>query len=153
MNDPINHPEHYTGIKCQATVDGQPLRVSLECIDVIEALGLTYHLGNVLKYLWRAGRKDDAAQDLRKARWYLDRHCARGGATTPSAQTDNSHAVGLLMQQNHVLHMALKNALSLLDQYNPQASFQKDHAAFTIIKAREMLREVMTVPDGRRDAK
>ena len=51
----------------------------LECIDVIETLGLPYHLGNVLKYLWRAGRKDAAKEieDLSKARWYLDRHIQR----------------------------------------------------------------------------
>jgi hypothetical protein len=58
----INHPPHYK-------VNG------MECIDVIEALGLGYHLGNVLKYMWRAGRKLDTEMliDLQKAKWYLDR--------------------------------------------------------------------------------
>lgn len=70
MTDPIDHPPHY------AAADG------LECIDVIESLGLGFHLGNCLKYLWRAGRKGDAVEDLRKARWYLDREIQRreGGA-------------------------------------------------------------------------
>lgn len=63
-SDMVNHPPHYA-------VGG------LECIDVIESLGLGYHLGQVLKYLWRAGRKGDALEDLKKARWYLDREIAR----------------------------------------------------------------------------
>lgn len=62
--DPVNRPEHYT-------------RGGIECIDVIEALGLGYHLGNAMKYLWRAGHKADALEDLKKARWYLDREIER----------------------------------------------------------------------------
>jgi hypothetical protein len=64
--DPVNHPSHYA-------VNG------LECIDVIESLGLGFHLGNALKYLWRAGRKDKAktVEDLKKARFYIDREIAR----------------------------------------------------------------------------
>ena len=62
--DPVNRPEHYT-------------RGGIECIDVIEALGLGYHLGNALKYLWRCGHKADALEDLKKARWYLDREIER----------------------------------------------------------------------------
>lgn len=63
MSDPVNRPDHYR-------VNG------LECIDVIEALGLGFHLANVMKYVWRAGRKDKAKtlEDLKKARFYLDRH-------------------------------------------------------------------------------
>ena len=45
----------------------------LECIDVIEALGLNFHLATAFKYLWRAGRKGSAVEDVKKARWYLDR--------------------------------------------------------------------------------
>ena len=61
MTDPVNHPSHY-----QAN--------GLEAIDVIEAFELPYHLGNVVKYVLRAGRKNDSPEeDLRKARWYLDR--------------------------------------------------------------------------------
>lgn len=64
--DIVNHPPHYkTG--------------GFECLDVIEALGLDYHLGNCLKYLWRAGRKgggEKLVEDLKKARFYLDRKIA-----------------------------------------------------------------------------
>lgn len=61
--DAVNHPAHYT-------------RGGLECITVIEALNLPFHLGNTLKYIWRAGHKDDALilQDLKKAQWYLNRY-------------------------------------------------------------------------------
>lgn len=62
-SDPVN-PAHYR-------VGG------VECIDVIEAWGLGYHLGNAVKYICRAGRKGDAAEDLRKARWYIDREIGR----------------------------------------------------------------------------
>jgi hypothetical protein len=60
MKDMVNKPPHYT--------DG-----GMEVIDFIEAKRLDYHLGNVVKYITRAGKKDDELQDLQKARWYLDR--------------------------------------------------------------------------------
>lgn len=59
----VDHPEHYS----------HPSGV--ECIDVAEHLG--FNLGNTLKYIWRAGRKDALIQDLEKARWYLDREITR----------------------------------------------------------------------------
>jgi len=61
--DPVNHPSHYTF-------------GSIEVIDAIEDWELPYHLGNVVKYVARAGRKDQAKtiEDLKKARWYLDRY-------------------------------------------------------------------------------
>jgi hypothetical protein len=60
--DVINNPAHYT--------DG-----GIETIDYIEAKGLGYHLGNVVKYVSRAGKKDPSQniEDLRKAQWYLSR--------------------------------------------------------------------------------
>ena len=45
----------------------------LEAINVIEAFDLGFCLGNAIKYILRAGKKDDKAQDLRKAIWYLHR--------------------------------------------------------------------------------
>lgn len=60
MSDPIN-PSHYKSA------------AGIEVIDVIEAFGLDYHRGNVLKYLLRAGRKGDALTDLRKCEWYIRR--------------------------------------------------------------------------------
>lgn len=58
--DPINNPSHYT-------------RGGVETIDAIEAWQLNYRLGNVVKYVSRAGHKGDAIEDLEKAAWYLAR--------------------------------------------------------------------------------
>jgi len=59
--DKVNHPAHYKSPN------------GLESIDVIEAFDLNFRLGNVVKYILRAGRKDDRKQDLQKALWYLER--------------------------------------------------------------------------------
>jgi hypothetical protein len=61
--DPVNHPPHYT-------------RGKHEPIDVIEDWQLGFHLGNAVKYISRAGYKDPdkTIEDLKKARWYIDRH-------------------------------------------------------------------------------
>lgn len=64
--DPVNHPEHYQS-------DG-----GIECIDAIRAaLGLegfvSHCRGTAIKYAWRAGKKAEHAEDLRKAAWYLTR--------------------------------------------------------------------------------
>lgn len=61
VKETINHPEHYGG----DTV--------YETIKVIEAWKLDFHLGNAVKYISRAGNKDDFESDIRKAIWYLER--------------------------------------------------------------------------------
>ena len=63
-HDPVNHPGHYTS---------NPSGV--ECIQVAEHFN--FNLGNVIKYVWRSGQKGDALEDLKKARWYLNREIAR----------------------------------------------------------------------------
>lgn len=65
MSDVVNHPPHYKSPS------------GIEAIDVIEGFGLGFHLGNVVKYVLRTGRKDHPLQELRKSRWYLDREIAR----------------------------------------------------------------------------
>ena len=48
----------------------------VECIQVTEHM--SFNLGNLVKYVWRAGLKtDDPLDDLNKAKWYLDREIAR----------------------------------------------------------------------------
>lgn len=69
--DPVEHPAHYTG---------HPSGV--ECITVTEHMG--FCLGNAIKYIWRADLKADALEDLRKARWYLDREIARRDGGHPA---------------------------------------------------------------------
>jgi hypothetical protein len=60
----VNNPEHYGG-----------KQNTYEAIKVIEAWDLNFHLGNVVKYISRAGKKDKnkLKEDLEKAKWYLDR--------------------------------------------------------------------------------
>lgn len=61
--DNVNHPKHYT--------EGR----KYEPIEVIEDWKLDFCLGNALKYISRAGRKDETKtiEDLEKAKWYIDR--------------------------------------------------------------------------------
>lgn len=67
VDDDVNHPGHY-----QSDTD------KIEVIDVIEAFKLNFNLGNVIKYVLRAGKKGENVQmemlkDLSKALWYLNR--------------------------------------------------------------------------------
>lgn len=61
----IDHPDHYGG------------DTTYEAIKVIEAWGLGFSLGNVLKYVARTDKKGDPLENLEKARWYLDREIER----------------------------------------------------------------------------
>lgn len=64
-NDNVNHPSHYTYGK-------------VECIDAIETATTnligpeSFLTGQVIKYMWR-WRHKNGAEDLKKARWYLNR--------------------------------------------------------------------------------
>lgn len=59
-NDPVNHPLHYTDHPS-----------GIECIQITEHMG--FCLGNAIKYIWRADLKNDAIEDLEKAKWYIER--------------------------------------------------------------------------------
>lgn len=65
MSCSINSPKHYTF-------------GSIETISVIEDWKLGFHLGNAVKYISRAGKKDAAKtiEDIDKAIWYLNRYKA-----------------------------------------------------------------------------
>lgn len=67
----INSPRHYTSLGAKCSSCGHPI----ECIDVTERFSFT--IGNAIKYLWRAGLKGDAGEDLKKAAWYVAREIAR----------------------------------------------------------------------------
>ena len=62
-HDPVNHPKHYTDPS------------GVECIDIVEHR--SFNIGNAMKYLFRAGRKGDLIEDLKKAKWYVAREIAR----------------------------------------------------------------------------
>ena len=58
MTDNVNHPKHYTSHPS-----------GIECIQITRHMG--FNLGNAFKYIWRAGLKDNAVEDLEKALWYI----------------------------------------------------------------------------------
>lgn len=64
--DPVNHPKHYVEQSAK-----------IEPIDILRFA--PFDLGNALKYMIRAGHKDNELQDLKKAKWYLD--CAIDSAS------------------------------------------------------------------------
>ncbi len=65
MSDSVNHPKHYTSHPS-----------GIEAITITEHMG--FNVGNAVKYLWRAGLKSPSAmEDLKKARWYVEREIAR----------------------------------------------------------------------------
>ena len=76
MHDPVNHPPHYS--------DG-----NIEVIDFIEDKQLGFHLGNAIKYICRAGKKDPAktTEDLNKAVWYIRRYIQTYGGTDNESDT------------------------------------------------------------------
>ena len=59
-NDSIHKPKHYTEHPS-----------GIECIQVTEHMG--FNLGNAIKYIWRCDLKKDAIEDLKKAKWYIER--------------------------------------------------------------------------------
>ena len=63
MSDNINHPAHYAEDR------------EIEPIALIEDWDLSFSLGNAIKYISRAGRKDaeKIVEDLKKAIWYINR--------------------------------------------------------------------------------
>ena len=84
-NDVINHPTHYANGK-------------IEPIDFIEDKGLNFNLGNVIKSVARAGRKksqgksleNKALEDLKKARFYIDREIQTREARLSCAKKEDS---------------------------------------------------------------
>ena len=69
-NDNVNHPKHYTEHPS-----------GIECIQITEHMN--FCLGNAIKYIFRADLKNDALEDLRKARWYIDRELNRRQGLDP----------------------------------------------------------------------
>ena len=55
----VNHPSHYNK--------------GIETIDYIESWNMDFNIGNAIKYVTRAGHKDNKLEDLEKAKWYLER--------------------------------------------------------------------------------
>lgn len=64
MEDKINHPKHYTNHPS-----------GIECIQITEHM--SFNIGNAFKYLWRADEKGAPLDDLKKAKWYIEREIAK----------------------------------------------------------------------------
>jgi len=75
--DVIENPKHYTSHPS-----------GIECIQVTEHMG--FCIGNAMKYLWRCDLKKDAVEDLKKAKWYIEREIAKreGAEKNPAADTE-----------------------------------------------------------------
>ena len=85
-NDQVNHPKHYTSDPS-----------GIECIDITRHRN--FNIGNAIKYLWRAGLKEDKdrklidkqVEDLNKAVWYLADEIHRlGGRCTVKTDSINT---------------------------------------------------------------
>lgn len=94
MTDNVNHPPHYK-------------KGGIENIDVIEAYELGFHLGNVIKYVLRSKYKGREIEDLKKARWYLERYIKNheGGSHVLNGIRE------LCEEDSHLLDDSTKNYL------------------------------------------
>lgn len=126
--DMVNHPPHYRA-------------GGFECIEIIEAYRLGYHLGNALKYLWRAGRKSpDVIVDLRKAVWYCRRAVDRGHDMTHGIPSP-SRPLPLAIADALGLSVTLTRALSAILTPSPQwqdIALAVEHIADEIMARGEM---------------
>ena len=115
-NDQVNHPKHYTSDPS-----------GIECIDITRHRN--FNIGNAIKYLWRAGLKEDKdrklidkqVEDLNKAIWYLvdEIHRLGGRCTvkTDSINTclpiDNESIIDAVMNYSKVVDGTCKTLLSV----------------------------------------
>lgn len=74
--DPVNHPRHYTSHPS-----------GIEAIEVTRHM--TFNLGNAVKYIWRAGLKENEVEDLQKAMFYLADEIRRLGAAPDRIEVDH----------------------------------------------------------------
>lgn len=119
MGDVINHPAHYRA-------------GGLECLDVIEAYRLGYHLGNALKYIWRCGRKSERrAEDLQKARFYLKRAASLRDNLVIGLPQDHTRPAPLTIAEALGLSVALTRAVSMI--LTPMPGFREMHMAVACI--------------------
>ena len=82
MPDNVNHPKHYTGHPS-----------GIECIQITEYM--SFCLGNAVKYIWRADLKNDAIEDLEKAKWYIEREILKRKSEKLNAdERNNTHQLG-----------------------------------------------------------
>lgn len=108
-NDQVNHPKHYTSDPS-----------GIECIDITRHRN--FNIGNAIKYLWRAGLKEDKdrklidkqVEDLNKAVWYLVDEIHRlGGRCT--VKTDSINTC-LPIDNESIIDAALNYGMKVADK-------------------------------------
>lgn len=84
----------------------------VECIEIAEAF--PYNIGNAIKYAWRAGKKDDLLQDLKKCQWYIERACERHDYAVVN-EIGRDYYVALHKGRQHVDNLKVQNYFSQKD--------------------------------------
>lgn len=85
--DMVNHPPHYSEHPS-----------GIECIEITELM--PFHLGNAFKYVFRAGKKHDAIEDLNKAMWYVNRAIISQPTWAYSSLSMPSPAIKAVLQRD-----------------------------------------------------
>jgi hypothetical protein len=98
MSSAVKHPSHYS--------EGR----KYEPKDVIRDWQLGFNLGNAVKYIARAGRKDDIVQDLEKAKQYLEFEIE-----AIKAETENKTYENVTLQLEEITDMDLISVLDFLE--------------------------------------
>lgn len=109
MSDNIKHPSHYA--------EGR----NYEPKDVIRDWGLNFNLGSAVKYVARAGRKDDIVQDLKKAQQFIQFEidaieAERSEAPAPIEDTSSDNVISL----QALLNLNEKDLWRMIDEEFPQ---------------------------------
>ena len=135
MEDLINSPKHYT----QGPID---------CIDAIQAaLGpegfVAYCRGTAIKYAWRAGLKDDAAQDLEKGAWYATR-----GAGVAEQATEEAEQAAATAEYQRNLETEISHLRSKLEEENRQWLAAQDGLRAEWLQIVEALGAIVPVIEG-----
>jgi len=107
-NDQVNHPKHYTSDPS-----------GIECIDITRHRN--FNVGNAIKYLWRAGLKEDKdrklidkqIEDLNKAVWYLVDEIHRLGSRC-TVKTDSINTC-LPIDNESIIDAALNYKMKVAD--------------------------------------
>jgi len=148
MSDKVNHPEHY-----------RKHPSGVECIQVTEHMG--FCPGNAIKYIWRAGHKGSALEDLKKARWYLDREIARLEPQVPKvpsrSATLGAEKLDVLLGETATLERVIRRALYVVRsecvERGPSCVMPKPQAlAWAIRKALESVAQMARDASDKDDA-
>jgi hypothetical protein len=134
VTEQVDHPHHYGG-------KDNPY----EAIKVIEAWGLGFCLGNAIKYISRAGKKDSGKtlEDLKKAFWYMQRYFKYGDTTRAKdvARKYFPNKVAAAWGVSEDIERVLQNVFELIDRpADSYCRYRKEAMAWLIsaIKKQEV---------------